>query len=247
MTDDGFDARLGRVQRALSVDRGIVAKLEAVSAIAVRTIEGCDRAGMAMEMRGTTRSLAITDEVVLEVDLVQYDTGEGPCLQAIRESQVIRFDILEPDSRWEHFAPGALARGIQSVLSMPLIASGNTVGALNLYSESRRAFDDDAEALARPLADYAAAVISTSPLYAYSLDLLDELLDELADRELVSTAMGIIQAREGCCLDEAKRQLAEIADRYGEPIRGAAEWVLREQQLSPRLPLDGDVPNGEKG
>jgi GAF domain-containing protein len=231
VTSSEFDGRLARVERALWVDRGIIGKLEAVSALATRLVDGCDRAGMAMDVHGRVQSLAVTDDVVLEVDLVQYDTGEGPCLYAIEHSHIVRLDVLEPDERWKHFAPGALAHGVHSVLSLPIAARGVTIGALNLYSESRDVVRPEVEPLASALAAYAGEVISTSPLYAYSLDLLDEVLDELASRGLVDTAIGIIVSRTGKSPDDALEVLAADAARRGESVRAAAEWELREQQL----------------
>jgi hypothetical protein len=236
--DSEFDARLGRVQRALVMDRGIIGKLEAVAALATRMIGPCDGAGLALQVGGRTQSIGVTDEVVLEVDLVQYDTGEGPCLEAIKTSQVVRFDVLQLDERWEHFAPGALAYGINSVLSLPVTARGMTVGALNLYSETAGAMGPDAEPVGAALAMYAGEVISTSPLYAYSLDLLDEVLDELATHELLDCAMGIVMARTGKGSDDALAELAGFAEKQGVSVREAAEWELREQQFRDVAPKE---------
>jgi GAF domain-containing protein len=229
--DPEFIARLARVERALAMDRGIVGKLEAVAGLATRMIERCDAAGLALEARGRTHSIGTTDDVVLEVDLVQYDTGEGPCLESIKESKIVRFDVLEPDERWEHFAPGALAHHIQSVLSLPIVARGSTVGALNLYSETVGGVEPESEPIALALAAYAGEVISTSPLYAYSLELLDEVVDELAAHELIHSAVGIVMSRTGKAADDALATLAEVAAHQGQSIREAAEWELREQQF----------------
>src|SRR3954454_5109214 len=121
MSGEDFTAGLERGRRALWVDRDVIAKLEAVTALVVRAVDGCDRAGISMEVHGAPRSLAVTDEVVIEVDLVQYDTGEGPCLASIRDSAIVRIDVTEAEDRWQHFAAGALAAGVQSVLSVPLL------------------------------------------------------------------------------------------------------------------------------
>ena len=62
-----------------------------------------------------------------------------------------------------------------SVVSFPLVAGGRTVGALNLYSYLPDAFDADTERVMAPIVNYAADVLSTSPLYAYSLNLVEGL------------------------------------------------------------------------
>src|SRR4051812_32998625 len=108
VTPEGFAGNLDRLRKVLERDQGFIGRLEAVSAIACRTITDCDAAGIAAVAHGRVWSIATSDAVVLEVDLVQYDTGEGPCLQAIRDDQVIRIDVVDASDDFPHFAPGAL-------------------------------------------------------------------------------------------------------------------------------------------
>jgi len=228
---EDFERRLRKVKRELLGDGATIGRLEALTAVAKLLIANCDGAGFALEATGGTQSVGTTDDVVVEVDLVQYDTGEGPCLDAIMESNVVRIDILEPGGRWAHFAPGALDLGIHSVLSLPVVADGTTVGALNLYAATEHAFDDDAERMGSSLASYAADVISQSGLYAASRALVDAVLEELGTREVVNTAVGLLVGRLGCDEQAAYQRLVEQASERGSTVREAAEWELREQQL----------------
>lgn len=156
--------KLSRVNKLLRTQRTLPARLETVVAIAKRTIPNCDAAGISMLIEGKPTSAAVSDRLAVEVDLVQYETGEGPCLAAIADSQVVRIDLLPMETRFSRFAPGALALEINSVLSTPLDARGRTVGALNLYSRLPEAFDARAEEAVQPLAEVAADAIGTSPL-----------------------------------------------------------------------------------
>jgi GAF domain-containing protein len=226
-----FEKRLGHVYRALVGGRTTVSKLETVAGLAKTLIAKCDGAGFALEVREKVRSVGTTDEVTLAVDLIQYDTGEGPCIEAIESSAVIRIELLEAGDRWEHFAPGAIDAGVRSVLSVPLSARDRTVGALNLYSRTEHGFDSEAESVAAVLAEYAANVIAVSPLYAYSLALVDEVIEELATREVINNAIGIVMVRERCDESAALELLNEEAARRGISILETAEWELREQQL----------------
>jgi GAF domain-containing protein len=229
--DGEFGQRSARLVRALWMERGLMGRLEAVTALSKVLIDGCDAAGVALQVHGEARSLATTERVVLEVDLVQYATGEGPCLAAIAEGRPIRIDVVGEGEQWQHFSPGALDRGIESVLSLPIRAAGTTVGALNLYSRVANAFDDEAARIGQLLADYAGQAIRTSPLYAYSVDLVDEVLEELATSELVNTAVGLLMERGHVDSDAALRALADEAGRNRMTLREAAEWELREHEL----------------
>lgn len=48
-----------------------------------------------VEQQPTT--CVVTERVVVQVHLVQYETGEGPCLAAIDDSNVVRIDVIDED------------------------------------------------------------------------------------------------------------------------------------------------------
>ena len=227
--------KLARVTKLLKTQRTLPAKLEAVVALVKRTIPGCDAAGVCLLIDGEPTSVAVSDRLAVEIDLVQYRTAEGPCLTALDAGQVIRIDVLEADTRFTHFAPGALDLELSSVLSMPLIANGRSVGALNLYSRQPDAFDHRSEEAVQPMVDYAAEVISTSPIYASSLDMVDGLAETIESQALIDQATGVLMATEEGSSAHALDRLRALALSSGESMRTVAKWVLEERPTSPRL------------
>ena len=228
--------KLSRVTRLLTTQRTLPAQLETVVAIVKRTVPRCDAAGIVLIIAGEPTSVAVTDRMTVEIDLVQYETGEGPCLAALEEGHVVRIDILEKDSRFSRFAPGALDQGLQSVLSTPLEVSGQSVGALNMYSVRPNAFDDSTVDAVRPIAGYAAEVISTSPLYAYSLDMVEGLLEDLESRAVIEQATGVLMGTEKETDEHALGRLRELALDSGESLRTVAQWVIDERPTDARPP-----------
>ena len=231
--------KLARVTKLLRTQRTLPAKLETVVEIAKRTAPNCDAAGVCLLIEQEPTSAAVSSRLAMEIDLVQYRTGQGPCLQAISEAHVVRIDLLDRDSRFTRFAPGALALDINSVLSIPLDARGRTVGALNLYSRTPNAFDSHTEELVQPVAGFAADAIGTSPLYAYSLDMVDGLVESMERRALIDQAAGVIMATEGTGADEALDRIRALALASGESMGTVAAWVLEER---PQEPLPADLP-----
>lgn len=225
--------RLARVTKLLRTQRTLPAKLETIVALVKRTLPNCDAAGITMVIDGEPTTSAASDRLAVEIDLVQYETGEGPCLAAMSDSNVIRMDVMERDTRFSHFAPGALAHEINSVLSIPLVARSGTVGALNLYSHRAHGFDGDTEKAVQPMADHAAEAISTSPLYAYSLDMVEGLMETLESRALIVQATGVIMAAERVTGEEALDRLRQLAMASGESLRTVADWVLEERPTGP--------------
>ena len=234
--------RLARVTKLLRTQRTLPAKLETVVALAKATVPNCDAAGISLLIDGEPTTSAVTDRLAVEIDLVQYETGEGPCLAAIGEANVIRIDILESDSRFSRFAPGALDLDINSVLSLPLPAGDHVVGALNLYSRVPNAFGASTEQAARPLADHAAQVLATSPLYAHALDMVEGLVESLDSQAIIAQATGIIAASEQRTIEEALDRLRALALESGEPMRQVAEWVIEERPVGPAPVVHDELP-----
>ncbi|HUR23130.1 MAG TPA: GAF and ANTAR domain-containing protein [Acidimicrobiales bacterium] len=231
--------KLSRVTRLLKTQRTLPAQLEAVVDIVKRTVPGCDSAGIVLLVDGEPTSIAVTDRLTVEIDLVQYQSGEGPCLAAMTDGNVVRIDILERDSMFTRFAPGALDRGLQSVLSTPLAANGRTVGALNMYSTRANAFDDEASDVVRPMAEFAGQAIGSSPLYAYTLDMVDGLVENLETRAIIEQATGVLMAGQDESTGDALGRLRDLAMRSGESMRTVAEWLLEERPTG--VARDGDV------
>ncbi len=238
--------KLARVTRLLRTQRTLPATLQTVVALVKRTIPNCHAAGITMLVEGEPTTSAVSDRLVVEVDLVQYETGEGPCLAAMSNSRVIRMDVIERDIRFPRFAPGALALDINSVLSVPLVARGAGVGALNLFSHLPNAFDADTEKAVQPMADYAAEAIGSSPLYAYSLDMVEGLVETLESRAFIAQATGVIMAAEQVPSEEALDRLRELAVASGQSMRTVADWVLDERPTGPSS-ADQQIDPGEPG
>lgn len=111
------------------------------------------------------------------------------------------------------------------------------MGALNLYSHLSKAFDADAERAVQPMADYAAEAIGTSPLYAYSLDMVEGLVETLESRALIAQATGVIMTAEHVSSEGAWDRLRKLAMASGESMHTVADWVLEERPTGP-LPAD---------
>lgn len=67
------------------------------------------------------------------MDRIQYATGQGPCLDAIREHRVFVPEDLLAERRWPLFSARAVAEtGVRSILSFRLFLQQDTLGSLNL-------------------------------------------------------------------------------------------------------------------
>ena len=81
--------------------------------------------GITLRRGRQTDTVACSDELAGQVNGLQYRLGEGPCLTALADGRAVYSADLAADARWPRFAPAAVARGVQSALSLPLIAAGS--------------------------------------------------------------------------------------------------------------------------
>lgn len=90
-------------------------------------------------------SVCTTDHVSALIEQLQYDLGEGPCLDAYnRDRAVLEPDLAHPArARWPAFTPAALHAGARAVFGFPLQVGAARLGALNLYRGAAGPLGDD--------------------------------------------------------------------------------------------------------
>lgn len=216
---------LTRLTAEVRTERSLNADLERVARLTVDLIEPACSASIAMLIDDVVKTRVATDRIAFELDVIQYSTDEGPCLDALN-GNVVRVGWLAGDHRFPHFAVGAGEEGIVSVLSLPIIHQDETIGTLNIYSKSRDAFGPDAEAVARILAAEAAIVIVWSFLFEYAHDVRDELQSDIEERADINVAQGLLMAAENCTAEQAIQLLQNAAEASGDRLIDAALRVI---------------------
>src|SRR5690606_16901101 len=84
----------------------------------------------------------------LLLDKIQQRYLEGPCLTAAWEEKTVHVRNLETDERFPNYRRDALAETpIRSIMAFQLFIAGETLGALNVYSEQPEAFGDESRTL----------------------------------------------------------------------------------------------------
>jgi len=210
---------LADVARALLDEDDVEATLKKITALAVETIDGSDHAGVSLIEGRRVSTPAASDDVPAQVDAIQYETDQGPCVDAIREHETFRIDDLASEDRWGEFSRRAAEEtGVASMLSFRLFAQGDTMGALNLYSKQRSAFDDEALAVGSVFATHAAVALAGAQQ--------NEQMDKaLQSRDVIGQAKGILMAQQNVSADEAFDILRRASQRMNIKLRELAERV----------------------
>lgn len=216
----------GTLARTLQRQDDLQATLAAIVAAAVHTVPGARHAGITVTGgRGRWATPAATDDLVRRVDRVQYETGQGPCVDAIREHATIRLSDLSTDRRWPDFVREALHLGVRSMLSFQLYVTGDNLGALNLYAGTTGAFDDDSEYTGLLFASHAAVAV----IGARKLQQLDRAL---LMRDTIGQAKGILMERHKITADQAFALLARASQNSNLKLAEIAQHLNDTGELT---------------
>lgn len=161
------DVTLGDLRAALSgaaagLSGGVDARADMarVTEAAVLAVHGCEHASITLVVDGRPSTPAASSTQARLLDQAQYDCGEGPCLSAVRERQVVSAPDVRSDARWPALRASRLREAqVRSVLSVPMTMGEEVVGALNFSSSATAAFHARAQDAARVVSHYATAVV----------------------------------------------------------------------------------------
>ena len=106
-------------------------------------------------------SICTTDAVSARIEHLQYDLGEGPCIDAYNQDRpVLEPDLADPRTpRWLAFSGPAIDAGALAVFGFPLRVGAVRMGALNLYNDRPGPMADEQHADALVMADIAAQAV----------------------------------------------------------------------------------------
>jgi GAF domain-containing protein len=225
VTSENLVSTLQALAEVLQSQRTLGAALANIAEAATVSVPGCDAASIAISVEGRPATAAVTARVALELDLVQYDTGDGPCLTAFQSTSTIRIDVVEQDDRFPHFAVAAQRLGVRSVLSLPATWGPDVVATLNLYSRTGP-FDQTAETIAAVLAAQVAIAVSRSPEFAAARTVVEQAQRDVDDDATVNLATGLLMVNEACTVEQAQGLLRQAATEDEQTILQIAQRII---------------------
>src|SRR5215210_5368733 len=110
--------------------------LSEVTELATVAVPQAEFAGITMTVDDMPGTWIFTHPEVPRVDRIQYDTGDGPCLDAWRTGEVQTIGSTRASGPWPRFRQVSFEHGILSTVSVPLRVHDGQIGAINLYARS---------------------------------------------------------------------------------------------------------------
>jgi hypothetical protein len=176
----------------------------------------------------TQGSICTSNEVSAVLERLQFELGEGPCVDAYAEKRpVAEPDLLRATSgRWPAFARPAIEAGVGAVFAFPLQVGAARLGALQLHDERPGALTDEQHADALVMADIAAQAVLVMQSDAPP-GLLGHDLEAGADfKYVVHQASGMVAAQLEVSVATALTRLRAYAFGNDRPLDEVAAAVV---------------------
>jgi GAF domain-containing protein len=173
-------------------------------------------------------SLCTTDEVSDLIEELQYTLGEGPCVDAYQQDNVVAEpDLADPlTPRWPVFTPPALQAGVRAVFGFPLRFGTVRLGALNFYRDRPGPLSDDQHADALVIADVTARWVLETQAGAPPGTVAEELEAGADFHFAVHNAAGMISVQLWISITEALIRLRAHAFSHNRLIADVAQDVV---------------------
>ena len=224
------------VARVLAAHEDMSTTLDRIVHLAVEHLDACDFAGISFVEGKRITSPASSNEVPEILDRIQSETGEGPCIDAIKEHAFFQTDDLRAERRWPQFSRRAHEEtGILSIISLRLFVEEDTLGALNLYATDPAAFDETDVALGTVFAVHASVAVDAARR--------EETLEtKAASRDVIGQAKGILMARSGVDEQRAFEMLKLASQRMNVKLRDIAKNIADGAPLHAVSEQDDALP-----
>lgn len=209
---DELSTALGRIMGLLLTEEKVDHAVQHLSRAVKDSIPGTLGAGVSIiDPAARPVSSGSTDRVVERADALQYELVQGPCLTAWATQQSVLINDAATEARWPNWTAAVVDMPIRSVISTPLMADGQAIGAMKIYAAAPGIFEDATVALMELFAAPAATLLSNIQTAETAERISAGLQSALYSRDLINRACGILMERRKLSEDAALQHLMRQA------------------------------------
>jgi transcriptional regulator with GAF, ATPase, and Fis domain len=202
--------------------RDVDSALDRIVRVAVDSVDAADHAGVTLlHGGGRLETKASTGPLVDELDALQFDLREGPCVDAVRPDApaVTVVNDLRHEQRWPRYVPRAAQLGLTAQMGLRLFTEERVHGGLNLYSTSSDVFDDGSLTMAELFAVHASLALGRVRRES-------QLNDAIHSRLTIGQAVGILRERYKLDEDRAFGFLVRTSQNSNTKLRDVAQKIV---------------------
>ena len=204
---------------------------QAICDIALTAVPGCDHACVTtITADGEPHQEAASDDTALLVDRLEWQTGEGPCVDAVLSD---RYE-LDPDitsaSVWPQLARLVVEQtSVRGMAGYRIMDGTRKAGALNLYSDTPGALTAESARMGAVVAAFASVALTAAAQHQ-SVSSLREALD--SNRE-IGKAIGMLMATHQLSDEEAFALLRKTSNELNVRLAVVAQKLLSRHGHGP--------------
>ncbi len=192
---------------------------------AVQMVDGCDHASLMMRRRDRVQTVAASDDVARRIDEMERVLDEGPCLDAIDESEPDQHlcSDLTTGSKWPELAARILREtDVKGMAGFRIRQDGQKVGALNVFSDTPGALTEHSLEQAVMLTAFASVAMA-------ALERGEEaqtLRRGLQSNREIGKAIGLMMAMHDIGDDQAFAMLSKVSQEMNIKLAEVASQVI---------------------
>jgi GAF domain-containing protein len=192
---------------------------------AAAEIPGAQYAGITVTRTGKhVETPAATHMYPMLLDKIQQRHQEGPCLTAAWDEKTVHVANLETDDRFPLYRQDALAETpIRSIMAFQLFVAGQTMGALNVYSEEPNVFSSESRTIGLVFAAHSSVAWNSARRD-------EQFKNALASRDMIGQAKGKIMERYGVDAVRAFELLRKLSQDSNVPLIKVATDLVADTQ-----------------
>jgi len=186
---------------------------------------------MLADEQNVPRYIAASDGRGRMLEVVESDTGQGPCTEAFVNNTVVASTDVTAEARWPDLAAAIRPHEVRAVLGLPVRLGGVTVGTLDVfYGQPHVWQDEECQALAR-YRDLVESTLATAVAAHTAGELAEQLQYALDYRVVIERGVGYLMARDQVDSVTAFNKLRRAARDSQSKIGDVAQRLVSTGRL----------------
>src|SRR5918994_1551800 len=169
------------------------------------------------------RNVADSDPRVDHLEDLQIEHGEGPCIDAFDDKELVHAADLAAEKRWPKFSPAAVERGL---LASPIPYNQMAIGVVAVFSAKAHPWSPEGELALIAFTDLAALTIANTMQSEERGELATQLQRALDARVIIEQAKGALCARDGVTAGQAFEQMRRRARAERRRVVEIAQEIM---------------------
>ena len=222
-----------RLEPSLRESTSIDSYLQAAADMTADVIEVAGSYSLSISLYGKPMTVGSSDRAAWEADQVEFDTEDGPCVEALRTGAVSGPVDLATERRWPAWTAVATLLGFTSAAGIPGEVSPGQRIALNLYAPAPQAFDDETLHRATLFAEEVARTVPAAVRLFEADERATHLEQALASRSTIDQAIGVLMGQNQCTPDVAFGILRRASQNRNVKLRDVAAAIIERYTGNP--------------